>query len=84
MDHEPTKHRSSVPACTKRRLAQSVVASVDICTCGTMQLHVGAVTLRLVPGAAEQLAHTLKLALARRRGGTRPHEFGVTRFGGEA
>lgn len=49
--------------CPKRRLAESAVAAVDLCECGTYQLHVGALTVRLTTDAFAELQHTLAHAL---------------------
>lgn len=52
--------------CRQTRLAESSVAAVDVCECGVMQLHLGAVTLRLAPSALTELHSTLEQALAER------------------
>ncbi len=52
--------------CGQTRLAESSVAAVDVCDCGVMQLHVGAVTLRLAPSALGELLSTLEQAVAER------------------
>lgn len=52
--------------CRQTRLAESSVAAVDVCECGVMQLHVGAITLRLAPAALTELHSTLEQALAER------------------
>ncbi len=58
-----TKHTRRHPSvrhqCERSRLAKSSVAAVDICDCGMMQLHVGALTLRLAPCALSELLATL-------------------------
>jgi hypothetical protein len=41
------------------------VAAIDQCSCGLLQLHLGAFTVRLAPCAAEELLATLRDALAR-------------------
>lgn len=46
------------------RLAESSIAAVDACECGMLQLHVGAMTLRLSPCAAAELLRTLSQAVA--------------------
>lgn len=46
------------------RLAESSIAAVDVCECGMMQLHIGAMTLRLSPCAASELLRTLGQAVA--------------------
>lgn len=46
------------------RLAQSSIAAIDVCECGMMQLHIGAMTLRLSPCAASALLRTLGEAVA--------------------
>lgn len=52
--------------CRQTRLAESGVAAVDVCDCGVMQVHVGAVTLRLAPCALTELLSTLEQAVAER------------------
>jgi hypothetical protein len=52
-------HTHPATGCSRTRLAQSSVASIDRCDCGIFQLHVGALTLRLEAGAARELLATL-------------------------
>ena len=52
--------------CRQTRLAESSVAAVDVCDCGILQLHVGAVTLRIAPSALSELLSTLESAVAER------------------
>ena len=52
--------------CRQTRLAESSVAAVDICDCGVMQVHVGAVTLRIAPCALAELLTTLEHAVTER------------------
>ena len=52
--------------CRQTRLAESSVAAVDVCDCGVMQLHLGAVTLRIAPCALAELLSTLEQAAAER------------------
>jgi hypothetical protein len=52
--------------CRQTRLAESSVAAVDVCDCGVMQVHVGAVTLRLAPCALDELLSTLERAVSER------------------
>lgn len=54
--NNPTEHKTF-------RLAESSVASVDQCNCGVFKLNLGALTLRISPDAAAELASTLKTAL---------------------
>lgn len=49
----------------KDRLAESSIAAVDLCGCGVMHLHIGALTLRLAPSAILELAETLGDAVVR-------------------
>lgn len=46
------------------RLAEGSIAAVDACECGMLQLHIGAMTLRLSPCAASELLRTLSHAVA--------------------
>jgi len=50
--------------CCRTRLAESSVAAVDVCSCGMMQLHIGALTMRLAPCAVSELLATLGEAVA--------------------
>ena len=52
--------------CRQTRLAESSVAAVDVCDCGILQVHVGAVTLRMAPCALAELLSTLEQAVAER------------------
>jgi hypothetical protein len=54
----------SQSSCPRRRLAESPFAAVDVCSCGMMQLHVGAVTIRFTPRALSELLATLGRAVA--------------------
>jgi len=49
------------------RLAESETVAVDMCPCGTLHLHVGALSLRMRPDGAASLLQTLGLAFARRQ-----------------
>lgn len=55
---------AEIEACPTVRLAQGDVACVDMCSCGTLRLHLGAVTLRLTPDALASIFGTLGEALA--------------------
>ena len=49
--------------CPKTRLAHGALAAVDACACGMLQLHLGAITLRMAPSALAELESTLREAL---------------------
>lgn len=49
-------------ACTQTRLAESSVAVVDLCSCGTLQVHIGPMTVRLAASALDELQNTLARA----------------------
>jgi hypothetical protein len=49
------------------RLAECDAVAVDMCPCGTIHLHVGALSLRLRPDGAASLLQALGLAFARRQ-----------------
>jgi hypothetical protein len=49
------------------RLAENDESAVDMCDCGTLQLHLGGLSLRLPPDVVVNLARTLTAALARRQ-----------------
>lgn len=68
--------------CRQKRLAESSVAAVDVCDCGVMQLHVGAVTLRIAPCALDELRNTLERAVAEHAAlEERHHDFGAVPTG---
>ena len=60
-NHSKTDHTSNV------RLAESDFAAVDMCHCGTLQLHLGDLSLRLPADVVLNLTRTLTAALARRQ-----------------
>ena len=49
------------------RLAESESVAVDMCHCGTLQVHVGDLSLRLPPELVASLTRTLSAALERRQ-----------------
>jgi hypothetical protein len=52
--------------CARRRVAESVLGSVDACACGMLHVNVGAFTMRLERAALEELCGMLRAALERR------------------
>lgn len=65
MSHSPDRiQHPSGQDCPRTRLAEGPLAAIDICRCGMMQLHLGAVTLRLTPDALSELEETIAGALA--------------------
>ena len=64
MKHDPKPRSPAHNNCTLSRLAESSIAAVDVCRCGMMRLHVGAVTLRMAPCAISELLATLGRAIA--------------------
>jgi len=76
MDHDQNRQRAySEPAdCKRRRLAEGGMAAVDVCSCRTLQVHLGALSIRMDEGALFELVTTLRRALweyALDRSGTR-------------
>ena len=64
MKHSIDKNHPPEQAdCARTRLAKGSLAAVDACECGMLQLHIGALTLRLAPCALAELASTLNRAL---------------------
>jgi hypothetical protein len=51
-----------VITCTRERLAHGPVASVEVCTCGTLHLRLGALTMRFSPEALASVRATLGAA----------------------
>ena len=57
---KPRSRKTPAPRCSRQtRLAESSVASVDLCDCGAMQLHLGSITLRFTPAALQELLGVL-------------------------
>jgi len=68
MKHEPAHdHPPDNDACPRVRLAQGALAAVDACRCGMLQVHLGALTVRMTPPALEELQRTLEIALREHR-----------------
>jgi len=65
MKNPSTLHPRVAASCQHTRLAESSVAAIDQCSCGMMQLHLGALTVRLAPCAALELLATLHDAMSR-------------------
>jgi len=65
MQNSSTRHPRVAASCQHTRLAESSVAAIDQCSCGMMQLHLGALTVRLAPCAALELLATLHDAMSR-------------------
>ena len=63
MQIPPSLHPAVMADCRPTRLAESSVAAIDQCSCGMLQLHLGAFTVRLAPCAALELLATLNAAL---------------------
>jgi hypothetical protein len=65
MNHKTGPHHlGTKSSCSQTRLAESAVAAVDLCSCGTLQLHLGPLTLRLAPCALTELRTTVDRAMA--------------------
>jgi len=85
MNHKSGLHQhGNRGTCTQTRLAESGVAAVDLCSCGTLQLHIGPLTLRLAPCALSELRSTVDKAItayAAREAAPVAHEAKVPFFG---
>ncbi len=46
------------------RLAQGDIATIDMCSCGTLRLNLGAITVRMTPEALSSLMQTVREGLA--------------------
>jgi hypothetical protein len=55
---------SAAPECATLRLAQGDIATIDMCSCGTLRLNLGAITVRLTPEALSSLMQTVSEGLA--------------------
>ena len=65
MSHQDKpRHFSESRDCTRTRLAETEIGSVDVCDCGMWQLHIGALTLRFAPAAVSELLGLLGQAVA--------------------
>lgn len=64
MNRDEHRRTSGSHPCRKVRLAESSVASVDLCDCGVMHLNLGPLSLRLCPQALSELIATLGRAVA--------------------
>lgn len=53
--------------CVKHPLARNAVGTVDHCSCGSVQLHLGATTIRFTPEALEHLGTLVAAAVDRLR-----------------
>jgi hypothetical protein len=62
-DHTKHQHPPESTDCPRTRLAQGALAAVDACRCGMLQVHLGALTLRMAPCALSELAETLNQAV---------------------
>jgi hypothetical protein len=49
--------------CARRRLSEGGIAAVDLCSCGILQVHIGALTLRMDEAALAELTATFGRAL---------------------
>lgn len=50
------------PGCARKRLAEGDFVVVEQCSCGSVHLTIGAVTLRLASSAIAEIATTLEQA----------------------
>lgn len=65
MNHQDEpRHFSESRDCPRTRLAEAEIGSVDVCSCGMWQLHIGAITLRFAPAAVSELLGLLGQAVA--------------------
>lgn len=62
--------------CTRRRLAENDIATVDACDCGAIHLHLGALSLRFTATAFDALAQVLETARNRRQAPSREASVG--------
>ena len=64
MKHLKAVSQVPLARCHHTRLAQGDLAAIDSCECGTLHLHLGALTLRLAPSVLSELLATLGEAVA--------------------
>ncbi len=67
MKHLKPTPQVPLARCHHTRLAVGDLAAIDACECGTLHLHLGALTLRLSEDALSELVGTLGYALAQLR-----------------
>jgi hypothetical protein len=67
----------AAPECATLRLAQGDVATLDMCSCGTLRLNLGAITVRMTPEALSSLMQTVSEGLATHSALRRPTRFAV-------
>lgn len=67
--------------CARTRLAQGSLAAVDECECGMLQVHIGAMTLRMAACAMTELTETLHQALLEHKRRIHAHEDESAAFG---
>jgi hypothetical protein len=64
MDHDNRQDkRTEGTDCPRTLLAENGVGSVEVCSCGMWQLHIGPLTLRLAPCAVSELLGLLGQAV---------------------
>jgi hypothetical protein len=54
---------SAIAPCPTVRLAASELVAVDRCSCGTLRIHLGALTLRITAAGLQTIMQTLGEAL---------------------
>jgi hypothetical protein len=59
---DSTPPRGNPTACSRTRLAENDVATVDVCHCGLLHLHMGPFSLRMTPTSLQILLATLAQA----------------------
>jgi hypothetical protein len=67
-DQHGSRLDMSARDCTRVRLAETEIGSVDVCDCGMWQLNMGALTLRFAPAAVSDLLGLLGQAVAEHSG----------------
>jgi hypothetical protein len=78
-NRKKNQHPPESSDCPRTRLAHGSLAAVDACQCGMLQVHIGALTLRVAPCALAELAGTLNHAIVAHA--RRFSETGETRSG---
>jgi len=67
--------------CDRTRLAQGSLAAVDECECGMLQVHIGAMTLRVAACAMAELCDTFSQAMFEYERRRQPSEEEPVTFG---
>jgi hypothetical protein len=72
-DERDDQRDHGMEGCGRRRLAESSAAIVDACSCGTLQVHLGPISVRIPAEELHALVATLSNALAQQTAHEQAH-----------